>query len=263
MTRSSSSADASRDPYACLGVAPDASQAEIRKAYRRLAKETHPDRNPDDPDAAARFQAIRDAYALLSDTERRAQYDVRHHQQAPEWVTASSLDDTGCVTYYLPRVAVGLVACVAFLVLELFGVWSTRDPWHLTLWITGASAVTGLVAVVLFRIFPDASLDYAVRFRRADLTVWVDGQTVLRMPWRVVQAVSEEAPTVWTLWVNEQAVRAVGSHPPVFQVRSTPSLGTAQVHIDLGQTDVHAPSLRRFLERYGPDADRSAHTPAP
>lgn len=255
---SESASEAPRDPYACLGVAPDATRDDIRRAYRRRAKNTHPDHNPNDPDAAARFQALQDAYALLSDPERRARYDARQTRHAPACVTASSLNETGCVTYYLPRVAVGLVACLAFFMLELFGVWSTRDPWHLTLWITGASVVTGLVAVVLFRVFPDESLDYAVRFRRADLTVWIDGQTVLRMPWRAVRSVTEEAPNVWRLRVRDRAVRAVGSHPHVLHVQPTPSLDTTQLQVDLRQTDVHTPSLRRFLAEYGPTATTDA-----
>ena len=59
-----------------LGVAEGASQNEIKKAYRRLAKQYHPDANPDNPQAAERFKAISEAHATLSDAEKRKQYDT-------------------------------------------------------------------------------------------------------------------------------------------------------------------------------------------
>jgi DnaJ-class molecular chaperone len=63
------------DLYQRLGVKRGASEAEIKKAYRSLAKQLHPDRNKDKPDAAKRFGEITQAYDLLSDKDRRAQYD--------------------------------------------------------------------------------------------------------------------------------------------------------------------------------------------
>jgi len=63
------------DPYSTLGVARGADQAAIKKAYRKLAKELHPDRNKDNPKAAARFSEVTSAYDLLSDKDKRAQYD--------------------------------------------------------------------------------------------------------------------------------------------------------------------------------------------
>jgi DnaJ-class molecular chaperone len=62
-------------PYEVLGVKPDASADEIRKTYRKLAKQFHPDLNPGKPEAEARFKAISAAYDLLSDPEKRARYD--------------------------------------------------------------------------------------------------------------------------------------------------------------------------------------------
>src|SRR5258708_18168047 len=62
-------------PYQVLGVKPDASADEIRKVYRKLAKEFHPDLNPGKPEAEARFKSISAAYDLLSDPEKRARYD--------------------------------------------------------------------------------------------------------------------------------------------------------------------------------------------
>lgn len=64
-----------RDPYSTLGIARTASEADIKSAYRKLAKELHPDRNKDKPEAAEKFSDITRAYDLLSDKAKRAQYD--------------------------------------------------------------------------------------------------------------------------------------------------------------------------------------------
>jgi curved DNA-binding protein len=64
-----------RDYYDILGVSSDASPEEIKKAYRKLALETHPDRNPDNPRAEERFKDLSEAYGVLSDTDKRSQYD--------------------------------------------------------------------------------------------------------------------------------------------------------------------------------------------
>jgi molecular chaperone DnaJ len=66
---------ARKDPYSVLGVDKKASAAEIKKAYRKLARQHHPDRNPDDAKAEARFKEVSEANDLLSDPEKRAAYD--------------------------------------------------------------------------------------------------------------------------------------------------------------------------------------------
>jgi DnaJ-class molecular chaperone len=71
------------DPYATLGLTKTASQAEIKKAYRKLVRASHPDLHPDDPKAEARFKLVNAAYDLLGDPERRARFD------------AGDIDETG------------------------------------------------------------------------------------------------------------------------------------------------------------------------
>lgn len=69
-----------RDYYEVLGVSRNASASEIKSAYRKLAVKYHPDRNPDDPEAEERFKEAAEAYAVLSDTDKRARYDRFGHR---------------------------------------------------------------------------------------------------------------------------------------------------------------------------------------
>src|SRR4051812_9852888 len=64
-----------RDPYSVLGVARSASEKDIKSAYRKLAKAHHPDQNPDDPNAHAKFAEATNAYDFLNDATKRAQFD--------------------------------------------------------------------------------------------------------------------------------------------------------------------------------------------
>ena len=68
-----------RDYYEVLSVDRGASEAEIKKAYRRVAMKYHPDRNPDDPEAENKFKEASEAYEILSDNQKRAAYDQYGH----------------------------------------------------------------------------------------------------------------------------------------------------------------------------------------
>ena len=70
---------AKRDYYELLGVGRNATPEEIKKAYRRLARKYHPDVNKEDPEAAEKFKEITEAYAVLSDAQKRAAYDQFGH----------------------------------------------------------------------------------------------------------------------------------------------------------------------------------------
>src|SRR4051812_49809823 len=69
-----------RDYYEVLGVGREASEIEIKKAFRGLARELHPDVNDHDPEAEAKFKAAAEAYEVLSDAERRRTYDAYGHE---------------------------------------------------------------------------------------------------------------------------------------------------------------------------------------
>lgn len=70
---------AKRDYYEVLGVSKDASDADLKKAYRKLAMKFHPDRNPDDNSAEEKFKEVKEAHDVLSDSQKRATYDQFGH----------------------------------------------------------------------------------------------------------------------------------------------------------------------------------------
>src|SRR3954463_2170587 len=70
---------AKRDYYEVLGVAKGSSEAEMKAAYRKLAMQWHPDRNPGDKDCEHRFKEINEAYDILKDEQKRAAYDRFGH----------------------------------------------------------------------------------------------------------------------------------------------------------------------------------------
>ena len=97
-------AEAKRDYYEVLGVSKDADDATIKKAYRQLAKKYHPDMNPGDKEAEKKFKEASEAYAVLSDADKRRQYDQFGHAHLRE----------------VPEVQVDLAADLMELILETF-----------------------------------------------------------------------------------------------------------------------------------------------
>ena len=69
-----------RDYYEVLGVSKDASDSDLKKAFRSLARKFHPDKNPDDPDSERMFKEVQEAYAVLSNPDQRRQYDMFGHE---------------------------------------------------------------------------------------------------------------------------------------------------------------------------------------
>ena len=67
--------------YAVLGLDAKATEADIKKAYRKKARDSHPDKNPNDPNAAKKFMKIKEAYDFLSNNAKRAEYDNKQAQE--------------------------------------------------------------------------------------------------------------------------------------------------------------------------------------
>ncbi|MDE3132715.1 MAG: molecular chaperone DnaJ [Acidobacteriota bacterium] len=87
-----------RDYYDVLGVARDAGDADIKKAFRRLARELHPDVNKDDPETEAKFKEAAEAYEVLSDSDRRATYDRYGHDGLRSGGYAPNFDGFGSMS---------------------------------------------------------------------------------------------------------------------------------------------------------------------
>lgn len=79
------------DYYKILGVSKDIAQKDVRAAYRKRAKQFHPDLHPNDPKAKAKFQALNEAYDVINDPEKRAKYD----QYGEQWKQADTFQNAG------------------------------------------------------------------------------------------------------------------------------------------------------------------------
>jgi molecular chaperone DnaJ len=91
------SATTPRDPYEVLGVQRDAGEQDVKKAFRRLARELHPDVNAHDPQAEEKFREAAEAYEILSDPERRATYDRYGHEGLRSGGYAPNFDAFGSI----------------------------------------------------------------------------------------------------------------------------------------------------------------------
>src|ERR1700684_1379525 len=91
------SATTPRDPYEVLGVSRDAGEQDVKKAFRRLARELHPDVNAHDPEAEEKFKEAAEAYEILSDPDRRATYDRYGHEGLRSGGYASNVDGFGSI----------------------------------------------------------------------------------------------------------------------------------------------------------------------
>ncbi len=92
-----------RDYYDILGVSQNASADELKKAYRRLAMEYHPDQNPDDDQAAEKFKELTEAYQVLSDSDKRARYD-RFGHTAPDMGFGGGAVDISSMTDFFESI---------------------------------------------------------------------------------------------------------------------------------------------------------------
>jgi len=239
--------DTPPDYYARLGVRPSASTEEIRRAYREKAQETHPDRNPDDPRAAERFQAVKEAYQVLRDPERRARYDDDRSARGrlPEGLTINQQAPAGCGGYVW-RVLAGMLAFGLFLVLEAMDVWSST-LWVIVLGVSAASAAAGLIALVVAHQFPDEATDVVVRLTGERIAMRADGQTVVRAQWDVVEAVHlRDDGWSLVLVVPATVAQALRPVPPVLTDVDR-RRERAVLRFDLSDTDVPREVLLTYL----------------
>jgi DnaJ-class molecular chaperone len=113
---------AKRDYYKVLDVAKNATEADIKKAYRRLAMKYHPDRNPGDKEAEERFKEAKEAYEVLADEQKRAIYDQHGH----DGIDAARQGGGGAGGFAAPISAISLAKSSAISLVVVGGVGARR-----------------------------------------------------------------------------------------------------------------------------------------
>lgn len=121
---------ASTELYEALGVSPTATEGEIKRAYYLAARRLHPDKNPDDPDAAAKFQIVGEAYQVLSDANLRAKYDARGREGLGETFQAADASAFFAAVFGSDRME-GLVGRLRLATLASAGADLTGDETRL------------------------------------------------------------------------------------------------------------------------------------
>jgi hypothetical protein len=235
------------DYYARLGVRPSASTEEIRTAYREKARATHPDRNPDDPKAAERFQRVKEAYQVLRDPESRTRYDDTRaaRQRVPDGLTINQQAPAGCGGYVW-RVLAGMVAFGLFLVLEAMDVWAA-GTWTIVLAVGASSLLASAIALLFAWQFPDEATDVMVRLTPSRALMRADGHTTFRISWSDVRAVHlRDGGWMLELVVERSAAQALRAVPPVLTTVDHRS-DHAILQLDLSDTDVPRDVLLSIL----------------
>ena len=237
------------DYYARLGIDAEAAGDDVRKAYRRVAREVHPDRNPGDPDAALRFRRVREAYEVLSDDEARRRYDA----QRTSTVTSTGLTahpdlGSGCFAYAAWRVLVGVIAAVIFVVLEMAGMWELHDAETTTWAIIGAVVVAGVLAFAAAHSFENEASDYSVQFKPQHVTVYVQGHPWARVKWGDVHRLAVDPGRQQVeLRTSPSAGQGIREQPPI--IRSVrPANGEVRVTLDFSGTDLSVGAIYRFAQ---------------
>ena len=121
---------ASTELYEALGVSPTATEGEIKRAYYLAARRLHPDKNPDDPDAGAKFQTVGEAYQVLSDATLRAKYDARGREGLGDTFQAADASAFFAAVFGSDRME-GLVGRLSLATLASAGADLTRDETRL------------------------------------------------------------------------------------------------------------------------------------
>lgn len=254
------------DYYGRLDVEPSASQEEIREAYREKARETHPDRNPEDPGAVRRFRRIQEAYRVLRDPDRRRSYDAAGSRtEGPNGLTITYQASIGCAGY-LWRVLAGALAVGLFSLLEALDVWASTEGWTIVGAVAAVSLVAGVIAMFAARHFSEATSDLTVQLTATHLRMWIDGRAALELSWSDVRTVRlrEDDPS---MEVHSTRGAAPGLRP-VSPMLTAVKRRDDGVHLrfDFSTGGVHANTLHSFLRDveaipYPPSSDGRGQRP--